>query len=47
MIVEAGAEGCPAAALFYALAAASPPTQGDLPLHDLLSKICDATKLRL
>ena len=40
---EAGDEGLTAAALFYSLAAKSLHRQGQLPLHDLLSKICDTT----
>src|SRR6266478_5637268 len=43
MVVEEGAEGLTAAEQFYALAASSPHSQGQLPLHDLLSKICDKT----
>lgn len=38
---EAGDEGLPAAAWGYALAASSPPSQGQLPLHGPLSNICD------
>jgi putative transposase len=41
--VEAGDEGRPAAERFYSLAASSPHRQGQLPLHDLLRKICDTT----
>jgi hypothetical protein len=41
MMVEAGDEGFTAAKQFYALAASSPHRQGLLPLHDLLSKLCD------
>jgi transposase-like protein len=46
MRVEAGDEGRTAAARFYALAASSPHSQGQLPLHDLLRKICDITPRR-
>ena len=42
-VVEAGDEGRTAAALCYSLAASSLHSQGQLPLHDLLSKICDTT----
>jgi len=45
MRVEAGDEGRTAAELFYSLAASSLHRQGPLPLHDLLSKICDTTGL--
>jgi putative transposase len=44
--VEAEGEGLTAAEQFYALAASSPHSQGQLPLHDLLSKICDKTVFR-
>ena len=44
MVVEAGEEGLTAAEQFYSLAASSPHRQGQLPLHDLLSKICDKTQ---
>gem|GEM_PF-6084084 len=44
-VVEAGDEGRPAAARFYALAASSPHSQGQLPLHGSLSKICDRAAL--
>jgi len=43
LMVEEGDEGRTAAARFYSLAAACPHRQGHLPLHDLLSKICDTT----
>jgi hypothetical protein len=43
MVLEAGDEGLTAAELFYSLAAQSPHRQGQLPLHDHLSKICDTT----
>jgi len=43
MVLEAGDEGLTAAELFYSLAASSPHRQGQLPLHDHLSKICDTT----
>src|SRR3989449_2323688 len=43
MVVGAGEEGRTAAELFYSLAASSLPRQGQLPLHDFLSKICDTT----
>src|SRR5882724_4748875 len=43
MMVEAGEEGLTAAEQFYSLAASSPHRQGQLPRHDLLSKICDKT----
>ena len=42
-VVEQGDEGRTAAEQCYALAASSPHRQGPLPLHDLLSKICDKT----
>ena len=42
-MVEAGEEGRTAAELFYSLAASSLHRQGQLPLHDLLCKICDTT----
>jgi len=42
-VVEEGEEGRTAAAQFYALAAYSPSRPGQLPLLDLLSKICDTT----
>jgi hypothetical protein len=41
MVVEAGEEGLTAAALFYSLAASSPPRQRQLPLHGPLSSLCD------
>jgi hypothetical protein len=41
MMIEAGAEGLTVAEPFYALAASSLHRPGQLPLHDLLSKICD------
>jgi hypothetical protein len=43
MVLEAGDEGLIAAELFYSLAASSPHRQGQLLLHDHLSKICDTT----
>src|SRR5882762_2900217 len=43
LVVEAGEEGLTAAEQFYSLAASSPPRHGQLPRHDLLSKICDKT----
>jgi hypothetical protein len=43
LMVEAGAEGRTAVAPFDSLAASSPHRQGQLPLHHLLSKICDTT----
>ena len=43
LLVAAGDEGCTAAEQFYALAASSPHSQGQLPFHDLLSRICDTT----
>ena len=43
MVMEAGAEGLTAAEQFSSLAASSPHRQGQLPHHDLLSKICDKT----
>jgi hypothetical protein len=45
LIVEAGAEGLTAAEPFSSLAASSPHGQGQLPLHDLPSNICDTTVL--
>ena len=45
--VEAGEEGLTAAEQFYSLAAYSPHRQGQRPRHDLLSKICDKTRLFL
>ena len=44
LVVEAGDEGRTAAALFDALAAACLHRPGPLPLHDLLSKICDKAR---
>jgi len=41
MVVEAGEESRPAAALYYSLAALSPSRHGQLPLHGPLSKHCD------
>src|ERR671933_244628 len=41
MVVEAGDEDRTAAELFYVLAAQSLHRPGQLPLHDVLSKICD------
>ena len=46
LVGEEGNEGLPAAELFYSLAASSLHRQGPLPLHDLLSKICDTTGLK-
>ena len=43
LLVEAGDAGLTAAEPFDALAASFPHRQGQLPLHDLLRKICDAT----
>jgi putative transposase len=43
LMVAAGDEGLTAADQFYSLAASSPHRQGQLPLHDLPSKICDTT----
>jgi transposase-like protein len=43
MVREAGDEGLTAAELFYSLVASSPHRQGQLPLHDRLSKIRDTT----
>jgi putative transposase len=43
LVVEEGDEGRAAAALCYSLAASSLDRQGQLPLHDLLTKICDTT----
>jgi hypothetical protein len=42
-VVEAGDEGRPAAARGYSRAASSLHRQGPLPLHDLLSTMCDTT----
>jgi putative transposase len=44
MVVEAGDEGRTAAELFYVLAAQSLHRPGQLPLHDVLSKICDKAR---
>jgi transposase-like protein len=41
--LEAGDKGRRTAALFSSLALESPPRPGQLPLHDLLSTICDKT----
>jgi putative transposase len=41
MMMEAGDEGLTAAEPFYSLAASSLHRPGQLPLHDLLSTICD------
>jgi hypothetical protein len=41
MVVERGEEGLTAAEQFYSLAASSLHRQGQLSLHDLLSRICD------
>jgi hypothetical protein len=41
LVVEEGENALTAAEQFYALAASSPLRQGQLSLHDLLSKICD------
>src|SRR5438094_2804157 len=41
LVVAVGAEGRTAAALFYSLAASSPPRQRQLPLHGPLSSMCD------
>jgi len=46
LVVEEGDEGLTAAELFYALAASSPHRPGQLPLHDLRSKICDTALVR-
>jgi putative transposase len=43
MVVETGSEGLTTAELFYSLAASSPYRESLLPLHDLLSDICDGT----
>jgi hypothetical protein len=43
LVVEAGKEGLTAAAEFDSLAALSPHRQGQLPRHDLLTKMCDKT----
>jgi hypothetical protein len=47
MVLEAGDEGLTAAELFYSLVASSPHRQGQLPLHNHLSKICDTTLVPL
>jgi transposase-like protein len=44
LVVEAADESLPAAEPVSALAASSPHGQGDLPLPDLRSKICDTTR---
>ena len=44
MVVEEGNEGRTAAELCYSLAASSLHRQGQLFLHDHLSKICDRAK---
>ena len=43
LVVEEGDAGRAAAALCYSLAASSLDRQGQLPRHDLLTKICDTT----
>jgi hypothetical protein len=44
MIMEAGEEGRTVAEQFYSLAASSLHRPGQLPLHDLLSNICDKAR---